>query len=206
MLVCSRKSLIDHICQHDINLDQIFSNKYNEIISLVDREYELTCSKDKDSIKVKLQNDNEFINVKKEISVEKGTNSLNAKYKLKNKSNEARNFKFGVEFNYNFLAGDAPDRYYFAKEKDKKYKLQQKKLLESTDNINFVDEWQNIYLKMKSDLPADIYIVPVRTVSQSESGYDLVYQSTAAFFVYDVNIKPGKEFKFTIKKKIESFK
>lgn len=200
-----RKSLIDHIFTNDITLDQINRNEYREVIDLFTREYQTKCSQRKDTITVKLLNNNDYIKINKEISVEKETNLLIVKYKLKNESQEFRNFKFGVEFNYNFLAGDAPDRYYFIQEKDDKFKLQKQTLLKNTDNLNFIDEWQNIYLKMESDLNADIYIVPVRTVSQSEAGYDLVYQSTTAFFVYDLEIKQGKECNFTIKTKIESF-
>jgi len=39
--------------------------------------------------------------------------------------------------------------------------------------------------------PAEIWVFPVQTVSQSESGFERVLQSVAIVFVWPINVAPG---------------
>jgi len=201
-----RKSLIDHVFSDNINLTNIDKCNYEEQIDFVNSFYDYKCKKSKEEIKLSLEIEKKFLYVRKNIIFKKNSSNFDLKYRLKNKSEEQKKFKFGVEFNYNFLTGDAQDRYYFLEDFQDKYKLNHKMVLKNTNKINFVDEWQNIKLNLTTDKFVDIFLVPIKTVSQSEGAYDLVYQSSAVFLVYSVNLEPENKFDFIIKHNIGNFK
>jgi alpha-amylase len=49
--------------------------------------------------------------------------------------------------------------------------------LEGSRDINLTDQWLGLEIGLESDQAGGIFAYPVRTVSQSESGFELVHQS-----------------------------
>ncbi|MDG2180788.1 MAG: DUF1926 domain-containing protein, partial [Mariniblastus sp.] len=49
--------------------------------------------------------------------------------------------------------------------------------LEDSRQINLTDQWLGLEIGLESDQMGGIFAYPVRTVSQSESGFELVHQS-----------------------------
>jgi len=49
-----------------------------------------------------------------------------------------------------------------------------------------VDEWQRVRISLDTDPPARWWIVPVETISQSETGFERVYQGSAILAVWRI--------------------
>ncbi len=90
----------------------------------------------------------------------------------------------GVELIFNLLAPDAPDRYFLADEV--------KRPLEFRGEIDapgllVVDEWQRVKVSLEASPRARWWIVPVETISQSEAGFERIYQGSAIMVVWKVD-------------------
>jgi alpha-amylase len=90
----------------------------------------------------------------------------------------------GLELVFNLLAPDAPDRYIVANQVRRplefRGEIEAPKLL-------LVDEWQRVKILLDARPSVDgWWIVPIETVSQSESGFERVYQGSAILAVWRI--------------------
>jgi alpha-amylase len=90
----------------------------------------------------------------------------------------------GVELILNLLAPDAPDRYFLANEVRRP--LEFKGEIE-TPQLLMVDEWQQVKISLDARPQPRWWIVPVETISQSESGFERVYQGSAILVVWKID-------------------
>jgi len=90
----------------------------------------------------------------------------------------------GLELVFNLLAPDAHDRYFLAN--------QVRRPLEFRGQIEaprllLVDEWQRVQILLDARPSVDgWWIVPIETISQSESGFERVYQGSAILAVWKI--------------------
>ncbi len=87
----------------------------------------------------------------------------------------------GVEMVLNLLAPNAHDRYF--EEAGIRYPLEFRGKLSATE-LHLVDEWQQVKLTLTADPRPEWWIVPIETISQSESGFERVYQGSAIMAVW----------------------
>jgi alpha-amylase len=90
----------------------------------------------------------------------------------------------GLEVVLNLLAPDAHDRYFLANEV--------RRPLEFCGEIGsakllLVDEWQRIKITLVTRPQAYWWIVPIETISQSETGFERVYQGSAIMAVWKID-------------------
>lgn len=92
---------------------------------------------------------------------------------------------FGLELVFNLLAPNAPGRYFQTSSE----------AYERTEPLGFrgelagskllvVDEWQGVRITMAADPEPVWWIAPIETVSQSESGFERIYQGSAILAVW----------------------
>ena len=78
-----------------------------------------------------------------------------------------------------FVAGHAADRYYSDPEGRRLGMLDSRVDLEPVEGINLTDEWLDLAVGLRWSIPGGLWCLPVETVSQSEGGFEGVYQSSA---------------------------
>ncbi|MHC5040472.1 MAG: alpha-amylase/4-alpha-glucanotransferase domain-containing protein [Planctomycetota bacterium] len=105
---------------------------------------------------------------------------------------------FGVEFNFAMLSGTSPDRYYYDEKGEKLGPLGFSGILEKVTFLGLIDEWQDVRLELALTPAASVYLLPVETVSQSESGFELLYQQSCVIPWWPVARKTGESFKAAI--------
>ncbi|HEX5411197.1 MAG TPA: alpha-amylase/4-alpha-glucanotransferase domain-containing protein [Terriglobia bacterium] len=96
----------------------------------------------------------------------------------------------GVEMVFNLLAPDAPDRYFEAE--GVRHPLQFSSEIQAPD-LKIVDEWQGVALALAARPECRWWIAPIRTVSQSEAGFETVYQGSAIMAVWEMDLSPSPE-------------
>jgi len=101
----------------------------------------------------------------------------------------------GVELVINLLAADAPDRYISAN--GTRYPLNFKGEFGGS-NLILVDEWQRVKIALTAAPQARWWVVPIETISQSEAGFERVYQGSAIMAVWKIGSTEWNEISGTV--------
>ena len=107
----------------------------------------------------------------------------------------------GVELVFNLLAPRAPDRYVEAA--GTRYPLEFRGK-SSTSPLVIVDEWQKVKIALSADPQPEWWIVPIETISQSEMGFERVYQGSAILAVWRSALPSWNEIRSTLQVEISS--
>jgi alpha-amylase len=130
--------------------------------------------------------------VSKTLSLPKKGAKLEVLYRLENRSEGAVTCWFGVELNFALLAGDAPDRYYWIAGADlKDPRLASSGQTEKVSSFGLRDEYLGLEIALAVDKPAALWRFPIETVSQSEGGFERVYQSSVVFPNWKLDLEVG---------------
>ncbi|MFZ0821648.1 MAG: alpha-amylase/4-alpha-glucanotransferase domain-containing protein [Candidatus Acidiferrales bacterium] len=100
----------------------------------------------------------------------------------------------GIEIVLNFLAPNELDRYF---EYKRDAKLERQRLgwggEISDTTLRVVDDWQNVAADFETPPGGKIWVAPIETVSESEEGFERVYQGSQILGLSSVELKPGNE-------------
>lgn len=107
----------------------------------------------------------------------------------------------GIELVFNLLAPDAHDRYFQAK--GVRRPLEFKGEIDA-GQLLIVDEWQRVRIALTGDPQPNWWIVPIETISQSETGYERVYQGSAIMAVWRTDPPTWRDIACTIRAEISS--
>ena len=98
--------------------------------------------------------------------------------------------QIGIELILNFLAPNAPDRYFELPTGHQPLNwagpVPAAALRSGT--LRLVDEWQNVAATIKSPSAAHFWIAPIETVSESDEGFERVYQGSQILLVWPVDL------------------
>jgi alpha-amylase len=102
-------------------------------------------------------------------------------------SGAAAKFTVGMEVVLNLLAPNVADRYIeFA---GNRQPLEWSGAIDGSC-VRFADEWQNVAVGIKAHGAAQLWISPIETVSESEEGFERVYQGSQILCVWNVALSP----------------
>jgi len=203
-----RKSFLDHILTGEITPTGLRRNECSEHGALPDREYSVQTAKKKNELRLSLTHEGAVdidgiqheLSLVKTLIMPKAGQKLNCEYIITNTGQEELSCSFGMEWNFAMLAGQADDRYYFCDSDENAGPLIAELHRPDVQRFGLVDEWQRIRVLFEFSDSVSLYTFPVETVSQSESAYEKVYQSSVLYPVIPLNLKHGehKTFSYTI--------
>ncbi len=204
----TRGSLIDHFLGSGADLANFMRSEYYETGNFVLGSYRFKHKKRGSAAAVSLERDGNVagldIRLSKEITLARAAPHFAVRYAIENRSGEELNTAFGSEFNVSFLAGNAHDRYFDIPG----HTLDRKNLASfgETNNVSemsMIDEWLGMKLTLSFDQPAVLWRAPVETVSQSEAGFERVYQSSMIMPLWRISLGPGATWNMELRTKIE---
>jgi alpha-amylase len=133
------------------------------------------------------------ISIHKTITIPPDASDIEIRYDISHVSGLELNATFATELGFNFLAGAAHDRYYFADTwEDKHFQLNALGSDDTLQHIGMRDEWMGLSAELRLDTPALIHRFPLETVSNSEGGQERVYQGSMLVPCWALNLKPGE--------------
>ncbi|MCP4724582.1 MAG: DUF1926 domain-containing protein [bacterium] len=196
-----RKSFLDHIILGKIDPNMLQRNECFEPVKLPFYEYDHKVKETAGKAVIDQSTRVEFdtgeircdLLLSKILTVEKNSGDLSVEYKIVNLGDQQACFNFGTEWNFAMLAGDAPDRYYFLDDGTKSGKLIKKLNKKNAVKFGIVDEWQRLRISFEFSEPVTLFTFPIQTISQSESAFEKVYQSSVIYPVLNLKIDAGKE-------------
>jgi len=98
----------------------------------------------------------------------------------------------GLELVVNFLAPDAPDRYIEVGGKRNPMRWSGAAV---ASELRLVDEWQKVSVTVQAQGARDYWVAPVETISESEEGFERIYQGSQVLAVWPVEFQPGRAWK-----------
>ena len=179
-----RKALVDHFYPADATLDDLVACRDVERGDFVRGTYLSKVQRTPGRVALLMDRpglaDGHAIHVRKSIALEAGSPTMDVHYVLEELP-EGVPLHFAVEMNLAAMAGHAHDRYYTSADGVKLGMLDARLDLPEADGLALTDEWLDLSCSLRWSVPAALWCFPVETVSQSESGYEGVYQSSAVF-------------------------
>ena len=116
---------------------------------------------------------------------------------LEHRGDSHASAQFGIETVFNFLAPDAPDRYIeFA---GQRHPLRYAGVASAPDRkapevnipeVGIVDLWQQVEVRITAPGARDFWISPIEAVSDSEGGFERVYQGSQILAVWAAELEP----------------
>jgi 4-alpha-glucanotransferase len=98
----------------------------------------------------------------------------------------------GLELVLNLLAPNEPDRYF--ETPDGRHTLRWSAAVPAAPagaSLRVVDEWQNVAATINAPAAAQFWVAPIETVSESELGFERVYQGSQILVLWPVEIAAG---------------
>ena len=175
-----RKSMIDHFWDETVNVQQVASNEAMERGDFADGQYEATIRRNPDRIQVLLKRQGNTwgvpLSITKGLTLEQGSSEIEIAYLIEGLQQDAR-FHFGVEFNFAGMPDGQDDRYFSDSHGVSLGQLGSTLDLEQQQQIRLSDDWLGLSVALHFDQVGGLWAFPIRSVSQSESGFELVHQS-----------------------------
>jgi alpha-amylase len=102
----------------------------------------------------------------------------------------AASLYLGIETVLNFLAPSSSDRYFEAA--GQRYPLRWSAAAPGS-NLRVVDEWQGVSVTLTAPRAEEFWITPIETVSESEEGFERIYQGSQIVAVWPLEMVSGAE-------------
>jgi 4-alpha-glucanotransferase len=177
-----RKALVDHFLPLDVTLDELVACRDVELGDFVQGAYLSKVHRGAERVGLVMERigraDGHAIRIRKSIELAAGSAALEVVYILDDLP-EGVPLHFAVEVNIAAMAGHADDRYYSDATGKRLGMLDSRLDLPEQAGATLTDEWLDLRVGLEWSRPAGLWCLPVETVSQSEGGFEAVYQSSA---------------------------
>jgi alpha-amylase len=202
-----RQSFLDHFVAGDVSVGDFARAAYEERGDFIDGCYECTVSEPetgpvfvlKRAGAVTLDGAKTAITLEKSVRPSPSRPELAVTYRIA-PTDGALRCRFAVESVFSFLAGNAPDRYFKIPGRD----IAESHLASTGEerdvgSVSIIDEWLGVALACTFEPRVRLWRFPIETVSNSESGFERVYQGSAVVPVWDLDIGDGGSARFVIR-------
>ncbi|MBS3983080.1 MAG: DUF1926 domain-containing protein [Dethiobacter sp.] len=197
-----RASLIDHFFPVGVTLEELQSGPGAvELGDFAGSPYLLQTCEANGAARISLGRDGLVgiggqvwpVRVEKKLTYLPQSGEIRFDYRLLNSGESRLMVMFAVEFNINFLAGQAADRYYAVPGAElTESNLSSRGELQQVEQIGLVDEWLGISTQFNFTQPVTLWRMPLETVSQSEDGMERVYQGSTLLPAWRLDLQPGE--------------
>ena len=198
-----RMSFVEHFLLEKCGFKKFYKSKFDEAGDFVSKAYTFKADTEKvtERISVKLSREGEVgsamhktpVLLEKTFTVEGKYESVTVKYGLTNKSNRELKTLFGVETNWALMGGNSKGSYFTADTGGKtEIRLDSLGELKKVNLIKMHLGWLNMNIEFSWGNTAKLWWYPVETISNSEGGFERIYQGLCVMPVWSVVLKPGE--------------
>jgi 4-alpha-glucanotransferase len=120
---------------------------------------------------------------------------------LKRTAEGTASLNLGIEVIVNFLAPSAPDRYF--ESGGQRFPLRWSAAVPASQ-LRVVDEWQKVGVTLVAPDAREFWITPIETVSESEDGFERIYQGSKIVTVWPVELARDGEWQGQLTLKVAS--
>ncbi len=175
-----RKSLVDHFWDDDTNIQSVVDGTAEERGDFVQGYYSAAIRRNPQRIQVVLKRNGIVsgipIAITKGVTLNAGSSQLEIAYLLEGLP-QNKPLHFATEFNFSGMPEGQDDRFFSDANDNPIGQLGSMLDLKETRQLKLTDRWLGLCVQLDLDRPANIWTFPIHSVSQSESGFELVHQS-----------------------------
>ena len=177
-----RTSLIDHFWDESVTLEEVANNDTLERGDFADGQYQARIRRNPGRVQVMMNRDGNAwgipLKITKGVTLNEGSNQLEIAYMIEGLPQD-RHLHFGVEFNFAGLPDGQDDRFYSDHEGNNLGQLGTTQELKEVKQLRLSDGWLGLDVSLELEHAGGIWAFPVHSVSQSESGFELVHQAVS---------------------------
>lgn len=200
-----RYSFMDHCLTAGTAYEPFSANQYDELISFEGQPYQWKRGDDpvdpQAPFRLSLKRDGvggysgeKQLFVEKTYTFDPHKATLEVGYRLQNTGETPLDFIWVVEHNFTLLAGVAADRIYILPEGQMEdSRMVSKGVLSDIHSLGMRDEYFKFELQLNYSPDVELWRFPVETVSQSEEGFESVYQGSCVAGCWSVQLEPGQD-------------
>ncbi|MDI6808459.1 MAG: DUF1926 domain-containing protein [Candidatus Eisenbacteria bacterium] len=196
-----RGCFLDHFLGKEVALEDFSAARYHEAGDFVNSSYSFSVRGTRDSSlatltrtgSVETGGEKRRLEVMKRIFVDASHPFVRAEYELLNRSQEALNLRFGIEFNFTFPEDSAGKRIIkISGDRETTFDLQTSGVSAIANGFVIQPSSGHPALELALEIPAGLWRFPVETVSLSESGLERVFQCSSVMPLWEIAIPPGE--------------
>jgi len=195
-----RVSLLDHFLHGDTTPEDFYQGHHSEQGDFVDQPYLSNLVYEDGKTVLSLRRDGMVqagavrfpVRVEKSISTRPASNRARICYRVTNLNAISADFRFGVEFNWGIVGGDSP--YGFLLADSERRALGD---FAGDDEIGSLTVGSTLpdlagAVRIHTSRAANLWHFPLEVVSNSEAGYERVYQGTCTLLWWSVFLEPQR--------------
>ena len=187
-----RKALVDHLWPAEMYPGDLVKGLQTELAPWPVAGYQVAeVQKREDSATVVLTHEFQWgdqpLKLRKTICLNKMDSALEITYQIQGLADRPA-CKFAIEINMAAMAGYELDRQFRDHQGNDLGTLSSLLQLQAPESLMAVDGWLNLTNRLDwlENRPAEVWTMPIQTVSNSEGGYEKVFQSSAVFAIWEV--------------------
>jgi len=193
-----RACLIDHFIDKDLKREDFETCNYTDLGDFHEAGYRAKIEDEKLILSRDGKLEEKPFSITKQIHIS-SEKEINVSYTLKNKSESKVDSLFGIEFNITMPFANS-DRYSYKASNGTLAGLDEGGSAIETKVFAIKDSQDDLGLEfIFSEEPNNIWYFPVGTISQSEKSYDLNYQSSCIFPIWNIKLASKEEIKIDIR-------
>ena len=197
-----RKALVDHFFSPTTTIDDLIACRDVDLGDFAVGTYLSRIHQSRSQVALVMERpglvDGRPVQVRKTVTCEADSGTLDIHYVLEDLP-EGVPLVFAVEINLAGMAGHAHDRYYSDPTGLRLGMLDARLDLSVCDGVTLVDEWLDLSVGLRWSEPGSLWCFPVETVSQSEGGFERVYQSSAVVPRWAINADESRRWEVRIR-------
>jgi len=203
-----REGFVDHFLQPDVELEQMMNCEFTERGDFVVGRYTHTLSQSDRGITLQLGRNGTVwvddtahaVTLLKTFTMAQDSAQLECSYEIA--SETPLDIVFAVECNLAFPGTDRELWNYRFEGGDSAGDLESLHSYDHQEEIGVIDRLKGIDIAIRYSYPADLWLFPIRTVSQSESGFEGVFQSSVIVARWPLHLEPGRPWQANVTKAI----
>ena len=199
-----REGFIDHFLLPGVTIEQMMDCEFIERGDFVVGRYQHAVTRNEKLALLELYRNGTVwvdnapfsVRVEKTYSFPRHGAQIDCAYKIQ--STAALDIIFAPESNLAFPGKEPEVWNYRLKNGRNAGELEGLHALDAQEEVGVQDRLKNIDVAFKFSRPADLWLFPIRTVSQSESGFEHVFQSSAIVARWPLHLEPNRPWQVTI--------
>src|SRR5665213_287442 len=210
----NRASLVERILPLGTNVENLMSAQYQELGDFHQAVFLAKVEEPKGKgkpVQITLSHkgiiEEQPVQLIKKVTLSSGDFNLKTSYQFKNLGSKELKFLLMTEWNLTLLAGDAPDRNYFVAGRNlNSPRLNSVGIEENVTEFGMKDGWLQLEINFHSEKPGEFWRYPVETISQSEGGFERVYQGSCLLLGWNVVLPPHGQFERSVTVQLKEIK
>jgi alpha-amylase len=206
-----REGLIDHLLPPQAGIEDCLRGRLQQLGDSLTAPYQCQSEERPDKVGLllrhpcTLQGEANALLIKKQVALDNQTAQLEINYTLVNTSKREVACTFGVEFNFSMSAGEAEGRYYLLllERQERVGHLAMKGSFSQRKNVSLVDDSLGLKVALEWDKASELWLLPLMTVSQSESGFEKVYQGSTVLPLWRLSLRPQEQWGLRMTNSVE---